>query len=47
VVRIGPFFDMAHRVIEADRKRQATMDLIPDISPIGRGNAWHVWARTT
>jgi hypothetical protein len=33
VVRIPPFFDIARRVIEADRKRQATMDALPDISP--------------
>jgi hypothetical protein len=39
VVRTGPFFDMAHRVIEADRKRQATMNLIPDISPLDQVNA--------
>ena len=39
VVRIDPFFDMAHRVIEADRKRQATMDVLPDISPLDRANA--------
>jgi len=39
VVRIGPFFDMAHRVVELDRKRQTTMDLLPDISPPDRFNA--------
>jgi hypothetical protein len=39
VVRIGPFFYIAHRVIEADRKRQATMALIPDVSPPERFNA--------
>jgi hypothetical protein len=36
---IVPFFDMARRVIEADRKRQATMDVLPDISPLDRVNA--------
>ena len=39
VVRISPFFDLAHRVMEADRKRRATMDLLPDISPADRVNA--------
>jgi hypothetical protein len=39
VVRIGPFFDMAHRVIEIDRRRQASMDLLPDVSPLARLNA--------
>jgi hypothetical protein len=39
VVRIGPFFYIAHRVIEADRKRQATMALIPYVSPPERFNA--------
>jgi hypothetical protein len=39
VVRIPPFFDMARRVIEADRKRQATMDILTDISPPERFNA--------
>ena len=38
-MRIGPFFYIAHRVIEADRKRQATMALIPDVSPPERFNA--------
>ena len=39
VVRIPPFFDTARRVIEADRKRQATMDILTDISPPERFNA--------
>ncbi len=39
VVRIGPFFDMAHRVVEMDRRRQASMDLLPDVSPLDRLNA--------
>ena len=39
IVRMGPFFYVAHRVIEADHKRQATMELIPDISPPERFNA--------
>jgi hypothetical protein len=37
VMCVGPFFDTAHRVIEAGRKRQATVHLFPDISPI-----WHL-----
>ena len=39
VVRIGPFFELAHRVIDLDRKRQATMDLLPDVPPPERANA--------
>jgi hypothetical protein len=39
VVRIPPFFDMARRVIDTDRKRQATMDVLTDISPAERLNA--------
>jgi len=39
VVRIPPFFDIARRVIEADRKRQATMDILTDIPPPVRFNA--------
>jgi hypothetical protein len=39
VVRIPPFFDIARRVIETDRKRQATMDILTDISPPERFNA--------
>jgi hypothetical protein len=36
---MGPFFHTAHRVIEADRKRQATMAIVPDVSPPERFNA--------
>jgi hypothetical protein len=39
VVRIPRFFDIARRVIETDRKRQATMDILTDISPPERFNA--------
>jgi hypothetical protein len=39
VVRIPPFFDTARRVIEADRKRQATMATLTDISSAERFNA--------
>lgn len=36
VVRIGPFFDIARRVIELDRRRAAGMDYLPDLSPADR-----------
>jgi hypothetical protein len=39
VVRIGPFFELAHRVIDLDHKRQATMDLLPDVPPPERADA--------
>jgi hypothetical protein len=39
VVRIGPFFDMAHRVVEIDRRRQASMNLLPDVAPLAKLNA--------
>jgi hypothetical protein len=39
IVMMGPFFYTAHRVIEADRKRQATMAIVPDVSPPERFNA--------
>ncbi len=39
VVRTGPFFYLARRVIDADRKRLATMDILPDIAPPDRVNA--------
>jgi hypothetical protein len=39
VVMMGNFFYTAHRVIEADRKRQATMALIPDLSQLEQLNA--------
>lgn len=39
VVRIPPFFDMARRVIEADRRRQEAMSALTDISPAERVNA--------
>ena len=38
-VRSGPFFYLARRVIDADRKRLATMDILPDIAPPDRVNA--------
>ena len=39
VVRIGPFFELAHRVIDLDSKRQATLDLLPDVPPPERADA--------
>jgi hypothetical protein len=39
VVRIGPFFDMAQRVVELDRRRQMSMDYLPDVGPPARANA--------
>jgi hypothetical protein len=39
VVMMGNFFYTAHRVIEADRKRRATMALIPDLSQLEQLNA--------
>jgi len=38
-VRIGPFFDMARRVAELDRRRAASMGHLPDLSPADRFNA--------
>jgi len=39
VVRIGPFFDIAHRVVDLDQRRQKTMDQLPGITPPERLNA--------
>jgi hypothetical protein len=39
VTRLGPFFDLAHRVVEFDRKRHDSLDLLPDITPADRFNA--------
>jgi hypothetical protein len=39
VVRIGSFFDMAHRVLEIDRRRQASMNLLPNVSALAKHNA--------
>ena len=39
VVRISPFFDTAHRVVDLDRRRQTTMDQLPGITPPERLNA--------
>jgi hypothetical protein len=39
VVRIGPFFDTAHRVLDLDRRREASMQAVTDLSPVDRLNA--------
>jgi len=39
VVRIGPFFDLAHRVVELDRKRTASMRYLTDIAPADKAGA--------
>lgn len=39
IVRIGPFFDLARRVVDLDERRRKTMDLVADISPPERLNA--------
>jgi hypothetical protein len=39
IVRIGPFFDTAHRVVELDRRRQMSMNYLPDVGPPARFNA--------
>jgi hypothetical protein len=38
-VRIGPFFDIARRVVEMDRRRRESLDYLPDIAPPDRFNA--------
>jgi hypothetical protein len=38
-VRLGPFFDIAHRVVELDRRRQLSMDYLADVGPPQRLNA--------
>jgi hypothetical protein len=39
VVRIGPFFDIAQRVVELDRRREASMQYIADLNAPDRLNA--------
>ncbi len=38
-VRIPPFFDIARRVVELDRRRRQSLDYLPDISPVDRLSA--------
>ena len=39
VVRIRPFFDLAHRVVDLDQRREQSMRQIADLSPQDRFNA--------
>jgi hypothetical protein len=39
VNRLGPFFDIAHRVLELDRRREMSMNYLPDLTPAERANA--------
>ncbi len=39
VTRLGPFFEVAHRVVELDRRREMSMNYLPDLSPLDRANA--------
>ena len=47
VVRIGPFFDIARRVVEMDRKRRDSLDYLPDIAQSDRFNAFARIAENT
>ena len=38
-VRIPPFFDIARRIVELDRRRRESLDYLPDIAPPDRFNA--------
>jgi len=38
-VRLGPFFDVARRVVDLDRRRQLSMDYLKDIGPAERASA--------
>jgi hypothetical protein len=39
IVRIEPFFAIARRVVDLDRRRQASMEQIADLTPADRANA--------
>lgn len=39
ITRLGPFFDIAHRVVELDRRREMSMEYLPDLLPADRANA--------
>lgn len=39
IVRIEPFFAIAHRVVDLDRRREASMQYIADLGPAERLNA--------
>lgn len=38
-VRIGPFFDLAQRVLDLDRRREMSLKYVADLSPADRLNA--------
>ncbi|HXD15288.1 MAG TPA: hypothetical protein VNU65_14005 [Xanthobacteraceae bacterium] len=38
-VRIGPFFDLAQRVLDLDRRREMSLKYVADLSPADRANA--------
>jgi hypothetical protein len=39
IVRIDPFFQVAHQVLDLDRRRQATMQYVADLTETERANA--------
>ena len=39
VTRIGPFFELAHRVADLDQRRAQSLNALPDLSPADRANA--------
>lgn len=39
IVRIGPFFDVARRVVDLDRRREASLAQVADLSPQERRSA--------
>jgi len=39
IVRLGPFFAVARRVVDLDRRREASMEQIADLTPAERVNA--------
>lgn len=39
VVRIGPFFDLARRVVDLDRRRAASLQYLTDLAPPERADA--------
>lgn len=56
VVRIGPFFEMAHRVIDLDHRRAASMAYLADVVPperlsalarIGENSLTIAWVQTS
>jgi hypothetical protein len=39
ITRIGPFFEVAHRVADLDQRRAQSLNALPDLSPADRANA--------